>query len=55
MRSWSSGAEDDQDISGGSKELIPIDCLREPGEDLSTFIAAKRLSSYCTEATFTAL
>ena len=26
--------------------LIPIDCLREPGQDLTTFIAAKRLSSY---------
>lgn len=42
-------------VLGESEGFIPIDCLREPGEDLSTCIAAKRLSSYCTEATFTAL
>jgi hypothetical protein len=40
---------DDEDMSGGSKGLIPIDCLRKPGEDLPGFIA-KRLSSYSNEA-----
>lgn len=39
---------------GGIKGLIPICCLREPGEDLA-FIAAQRISSYGNEATFTAL
>jgi hypothetical protein len=32
--------------TAGDKGLIPIDCLREPGQDLTTFIAAKRVSSY---------
>jgi hypothetical protein len=26
--------------------LIPIDCLREPGQELPAFIASKRVSSY---------
>jgi hypothetical protein len=50
----SSGRGDNEDVSGGSKGLIPIDCLRETGEDLA-FIAAQRISSYGNEATFTAL
>ena len=50
-----SGGEDNENVSGGNKGLIPINCLRESDEDLSAFIAAKRLSSYSTEATFTAL
>ena len=50
-----SGRGDNEDASGGSKGLIPIDCLREPGEDLPASIAAKRVSSYGDEATFTAL
>ncbi|KIM41179.1 hypothetical protein M413DRAFT_445880 [Hebeloma cylindrosporum] len=37
---------DGEDASADSKGLIPIDCLREPGQDLPTFIAAKRVSSY---------
>ncbi|KAF9474203.1 hypothetical protein BDN70DRAFT_816091 [Pholiota conissans] len=28
------------------KGLIPIDCLREPGETLSSFFAVKRVSTY---------
>ena len=50
-----SGRGDNEDVSGGSKGLIPIDCLREPSEDLLASIAAKRVSSYSDEATFTAL
>ncbi|KAF8157821.1 hypothetical protein B0H34DRAFT_430394 [Crassisporium funariophilum] len=30
----------------GERGLIPIDCLREPGQDLPAFFAAKRVSSY---------
>ncbi|KIM41175.1 hypothetical protein M413DRAFT_39966, partial [Hebeloma cylindrosporum] len=46
---------DSEDVLGGNKGLIPIDCLREPGEDLPTFIAAKRLSNYGDGETFTVL
>ena len=46
---------DNEDTSDGSKGLIPIDCLRESDEDLSAFIAAKRLSNYSDGTTFTAL
>ena len=49
-----SGRGDSEDVSGGSKGLIPIDCLREAGGDLA-FIAAQRVSSYGNEAIFTAL
>jgi hypothetical protein len=40
----SDGTDDVPDEA--TKGLIPIDCLREPGQDLPTFISAKRLSSY---------
>jgi hypothetical protein len=49
-----SGKGDNENVSGGSKGLIPIHCLREPGEDLCAFIGAKRISSYGAGATFTA-
>jgi hypothetical protein len=49
-----SGRGDSEDVSGGSKGLIPIDCLRETGLDL-VFIAAQRVSSYGNDAIFTAL
>ncbi|KAF9564196.1 hypothetical protein CPC08DRAFT_631737 [Agrocybe pediades] len=35
-------AQQNENIKG----LIPIDCLREPGQDLPSFFAAKRVSSY---------
>ncbi|TFK34182.1 hypothetical protein BDQ12DRAFT_613939 [Crucibulum laeve] len=31
---------------GGEQGLIPIDCLRDAGEDLPTFLTNKRVSSY---------
>jgi len=40
----SAGEDDVPD--GGTKGLIPIDCLREPGQDLPAFISANRLSDY---------
>ena len=42
--------------SDNVKGLIPIDCLREPGQDLPSFYAAKRVSSYAgSEAGFNAI
>jgi hypothetical protein len=32
--------------STGARGLIPIDCMREAGEDLPAFLASKRISSY---------
>jgi hypothetical protein len=49
------GRGDNEGVSGGSKGLIPIECLREPGVDFPASIAAKRVSGYGDEATFTAL
>ena len=41
------GSDGNVDVpEGGTQGLIPIDCLREPGQDLPAFISAKRLSSY---------
>ena len=34
----------DEDILGGSKGLIPVDCVREPGEDPPASVAARRVS-----------
>ena len=47
-----SGRRDNEGVSGGSKGLIPIGCLRETGEDPPF---AQRVSSYGNEATFTAM
>ena len=33
-------------LSGEARGLFPIDCLRSQDQDLSSFLAAKRLSSY---------
>jgi len=33
-------------VDGGKKGLFPLDCLRDKGEDLPTFLAKKRLSSW---------
>ncbi|KZT11864.1 uncharacterized protein LAESUDRAFT_719806 [Laetiporus sulphureus 93-53] len=33
-------------LGSGRRGLIPIDCLRMPEEDLSAFLASKRLNSY---------
>jgi hypothetical protein len=30
----------------GARGLIPIDCMRDSGEDLPAFLASKRISSY---------
>jgi hypothetical protein len=32
--------------SAGARGLIPIDCMRDAGEDLPAFLASKRISSY---------
>ena len=32
-------------VPGGESGLIPIDCLREAGEDLPAFLASRRISS----------
>ena len=36
-------------IGTSAKGLIPVDCLRDAGQDLPTFIASKRISSYISE------
>ena len=33
-----------------ARGLIPLDCLREPGQALPAFFAAKRVSSYSAES-----
>ena len=35
-----------QGIWKGSQGLIPIDCLKESGQDLPAFLAARRVSSH---------
>jgi len=35
-----------RDGGESAKGLIPVDCLRKPGQELPAFIASKRLSSY---------
>jgi len=35
-----------QQIGVPGTGLIPIDCLREPGQDLQSFVAEKRVSNY---------
>ncbi|KIM41178.1 hypothetical protein M413DRAFT_412247 [Hebeloma cylindrosporum] len=50
-----SGGGDNEDISGGGKGLIPVDCLMEAGEDSPSFTASKRVSSYEDGPTFHAL
>jgi len=40
------GSNGIDDVDDGTKGLIPIDCLREPGQDLPAFISANRLSDY---------
>ena len=42
----SGGGDKDDDSAFDNKGLIPIDCLRGPGQDLPAFIASKRVSSY---------
>ncbi|KLO14736.1 hypothetical protein SCHPADRAFT_903014 [Schizopora paradoxa] len=36
-------------VPGGESGLIPIDCLREAGEDLPAFLASRRISSHSFE------
>ena len=33
-------------LETGETGLIPVDCLREAGEELPEFLAARRVSSY---------
>jgi len=33
-------------LPSGGTGLIPVDCLREAGEDVPAFLAARRISSY---------
>ena len=42
----SGGGDKDDASAADNKGLIPIDCLRGPGQDLPAFIASKRVSSY---------
>ena len=51
----SGGGEKDDASASENKGLIPIDCLREPGQDLPAFIASKRVSSYGEGGAFTVM
>ncbi|KAH6902610.1 hypothetical protein BKA70DRAFT_1040102, partial [Coprinopsis sp. MPI-PUGE-AT-0042] len=38
--------------SSSSRGLIPLDCLRQPGQDFSTFLQEKRVDTYVATANF---
>ncbi|KAH9936127.1 uncharacterized protein B0H18DRAFT_313110 [Fomitopsis serialis] len=46
LRRFNDGWAYAEKVGTRRKGIIPIDCLRTPGEDLPAFLAAKRLSSY---------
>lgn len=46
LRRFSDGWALAEGVETGTRGLIPIDCLRDVEQDLPTFLAAKRLSSY---------
>jgi hypothetical protein len=48
------GNEDDASVAD-NRGLIPIDCLREAGQELPAFIASKRVSSYGEGVTIAAI
>lgn len=46
LRRFNDGWAYAEQVGTRRRGIIPIDCLRTPGEDLPAFLAAKRLSSY---------